>query len=344
MSRKSNANPVESEKGVEQRKKDHIELTFESATAIREINDRFFYEPIMGAHPDASISPFTFINKSFDHPIWISSMTGGTAYAKVINHNLARACNEFGLGMGLGSCRGLLYSDEFFEDFDVRNIIGDQPLYANIGIAQIEYLIEHKETYKLQELLNRLQADGLIIHVNPLQEFLQIEGDPIRVPPIETIKRLLNIVDYKIIIKEVGQGMGMESLKSLLSLPIEAIEFAAFGGTNFSKLEQLRFKSNKGIDPIVFVGHSALDMVNMVNEITSDSSNSVCCKQVIISGGIKNYLDGFYLINKSNLPAIYGQASSFLKYAKGSYEELQKHVASEISSFKFAQAYLKLRK
>lgn len=344
MSRKTNANPVENEKGVEQRKKDHIELTFDAATPINEINSRFYYEPMMSAHPDLNTSSIKFLNKQFDYPIWVSSMTGGTTYAKVINQNLARACNEFGLGMGLGSCRGLLYSDEFFEDFNVRSIIGDQPLFANIGIAQIEYLIDHKEIHKLKELINRLQADGLIIHVNPLQEFLQREGDPIKVSPIESIKKLLNQVDFKIIVKEVGQGMGIDSLKSLISLPIEAIEFAAFGGTNFSKLEQLRSKGNEEIDPIVFVGHTAIDMVNMVNEIISDTSNNISCKQLIISGGIKNYLDGYYLINKSILPAVYGQASSFLRHSKGSYEDLQKHVASEITSLKFAQSYLKLRK
>ena len=72
-------------------------------------------------------------------------MTGGTALAKTINTNLARACNEFGMGMGLGSCRMLLENEAHFADFDMRDIIGDDlPFYANIGIAQLEQMLENK--------------------------------------------------------------------------------------------------------------------------------------------------------------------------------------------------------
>ena len=71
-------------------------------------------------------------------PLWVSSMTGGTKEAGTINRNLARVCGQFGLGMGLGSCRIILHDDEYLSDFRLRKEMGDFPLYANLGVAQIE--------------------------------------------------------------------------------------------------------------------------------------------------------------------------------------------------------------
>lgn len=116
-----------------------------------------------------------------------------------------------------------------------RKIIGDElPFYANIGIAQLETLLKDNEAYKIDQLVDKLQADGIIIHVNPLQEWLQPEGDKITEAPIKTIQQFLEKTKQKVIVKEVGQGFGKESLRALVQLPIEAIEFAAHGGTNFS--------------------------------------------------------------------------------------------------------------
>ncbi len=101
-------------------------------------------------------------------------MTGGTEMARHINRNLAEACAEFGLGMGLGSCRPLLEGNERFEDFDLRPIIGaDRPLYANLGVAQLEELFAAKEGQRIVDLVGSIQADGLIVHVNPLQEWFR---------------------------------------------------------------------------------------------------------------------------------------------------------------------------
>src|SRR5690606_18585640 len=118
-------------------------------------------------------------------------------------------------------------------DFDWRQTIGSElPFYANLGIAQIEVLLEERAIERVHALVERLGADGLIIHVNPLQEWFQPEGDRLRVSPLETIQRFLEIAPYPVIVKEVGQGMGPASLRALLTLPLAAVEFGAFGGTN----------------------------------------------------------------------------------------------------------------
>ncbi len=327
-----------------QRKKDHITLAFESQTDI--IDSRFFYEPFLAAHPtETSIPKKQLAGKTLQLPLWVSSMTGGTEKAALINKNLAMACAEFGMGMGLGSCRIILKDKSYFSDFDVRQYLGNAPLFANIGIAQIEELIENNEINQIEELVKNLQADGLIIHVNPLQEWLQPEGDKIKYSPIDTIKRLLDKATYKIIVKEVGQGFGPKSFIELLQLPIEAIDFGAHGGTNFATLELLRQPEEikEQLLPITCLGHTALEMVDFANYGINYLAEKVTCKNLIISGGVKNYLDGYYLMEKSNCNAIYAQASAFLKHATGSYEALQTYCQLQKKGLETCYQYLKIR-
>lgn len=328
---------------MENRKKDHIELAFESQILKDLIDRRFYYEPMLKPHPTGDLGDFEFGGKKMKVPVWVSSMTGGTKMAGKINANLARACNEFGMGMGLGSCRIILDDDTYFDDFNVRKIIGeDYPLYANLGIAQVEELISNKELFKIDRLIDRLAADGLIIHVNPLQEWFQPEGDRLKSSPLDTVKRLLDVADYPLIVKEVGQGMGYHSLKELLKLPLLAVEFAAFGGTNFAKLELMRSPKTKQelFEPLSKVGHDVYQMLALVNKVYQEEE--VNTRQLVISGGVKSFLDGYYLISKSSLPAVYGMASGFLKYAKESYEELQEFTQYQVKGLHLAYNYLKI--
>lgn len=329
------------------RKKDHIELAFRSRVESGELDARFFYEPMLAAHPaPGSLTPLSFLGKTLRVPIWVSSMTGGTALAGKINHHLARACAEFGMGMGLGSCRQLLYSDEYLPDFDVRKEMGSElPLFANLGVAQIETLLEQKELDRIPELLRKLQADGLIVHVNPLQEAMQPEGDVFRRSPLELIQELVKLFDFQIIVKEVGQGFGPESMRALLQLPLAAIEFAAAGGTNFAKLELLRSDPAKQaiFEKIAAVGHTANEMLGWANALKTELGVRCEVKNLILSGGVADFLDGYYLTHKSAFPAVYGQASGFLKHAQGDYSELRAFAQSQIRGLELANAFLNVK-
>jgi len=329
------------------RKRDHIEMAFRSQVDKATVDTRFHYEPLLAAHPKAGSYPsMSFLNKSMRTPMWVSSMTGGTDWAKTINHNLARACKDFGMGMGLGSCRALLHGDEMLKDFDVRKLMGDDlPLYANLGVAQIEQVIDNDELYRVGDLVDKLSADGLIIHINPLQEWLQPEGDRFQRAPLETIETVLNKYDFPIIVKEVGQGFGYESLKKLYQMPIAAVDFAANGGTNFAKLEMLRSDQAKRdiYSQLANVGHSAEDMVEMSNQLFEELGDKAICKDVIISGGVKNFLDGYYLVNKLEANAVYGMASAFLEHAREDYDTLYKYVDSQVRGLELANAFLKVR-
>lgn len=330
---------------MEQRKNDHIALALSSRVASALADTRFIYEPMLGAPAAGDEGTFPFLGKTMRVPVWVSSMTGGSKEAITINRNLARACNEFGMGMGLGSCRILLENTQHFDDFDMRGIIGDDlPFYANIGIVQVEEMLRNRSHDKLTDLVHRLRADGLIIHVNPIQEWLQKEGDALKQPPIDTIEAFLSLSKLRIIVKEVGQGMGPGSITRLMNLPIEALDFAAFGGTNFAKVELARSspQNRELYSPLAALGHSAGEMLETVNTLVK-SGKSLACRQLIISGGIHSFLDGYYFISKSMLPGIYGQASEFLRFARGDYHELQEYVAGQINGLKFAKAFLHIK-
>ncbi len=338
--------PFDHDPNAESRKSDHIELALRAQVAAGELDTRFWYEPLFAGHPtDQDWPAFAFLGSQFKAPLWVSSMTGGTEKAKTINRNLARACGEFGMGMGLGSCRALLYSDDRLADFAVKPLMGEQPLYANLGIAQLEQLIAQNELYRIDAMMQKLDANGLIIHVNPMQEWLQPEGDRFAQSPLETIERILEHLQAPIIVKEVGQGMGPASLRALLQLPLAALDFAAAGGTNFAKLELLRDTNERQstYTPLYQVGHSAAEMLGLANQITEELGTECHCEALIISGGIKNFLDGYYLVEKAALPAVYGQASGFLQHAQGEYEALKEYVAAQIAGLSVAKAYLRAK-
>jgi len=245
--------------------------------------------------------------------------------------------------MGLGSCRKILFDKTDWADFNFRDEIGDQPFWANLGIAQIEELLTSKNTQAVIDMVGELRADGLIVHVNPLQEWFQPEGNRLKQSPLQTIQQLLDQVSLKVIVKEVGQGFGSESLSQLLALPLAAIEFGAYGGTNFAKLEMLRGDQQKleASLPFAFVGQSASQMVDSVNQILKENPDPAC-QQLIISGGVQNALDGYYLTSKSQLPAVFGMASAVLKHASESYGSLAGFLKNQIETLSLAKAYLKI--
>lgn len=306
------------------RKEDHINLAFESRPMGRFDLNGLSYEPLLG-HLNPLRSEFQdFAGAKIRYPLWVSSMTGGTEKANLINRNLAKLCGEYGLGMGLGSCRALL-NDERWEDFQVRKYMGDEvPLYSNFGIAQVEELLDLHKADKIIEITKKLDANGIIIHINPLQEYAQPEGDRYKVTPLETIKKFLEITQMPVIIKEVGQGMGPKSLTELVQLPLEAIEFGAFGGTNFTMLEQARHDQTDStkhelLTQLSNIGHTAEEMIAWINGFDFELK----CQQFIISGGISDPIRAKVLNESLQYPSVVGMASQFLRHAMGDYEQLQ---------------------
>ncbi len=333
------------------RKSVHIQLAPHSIVDHMMKDERFYYEPMLASHLrdvlDHAPMQQIWLKKSMRWPLWISSMTGGADAAFTINQRLAKACKYFGLGMGLGSCRSLLTSEKYLKDFDLRPILGEDILFfANLGIAQIEEAVQKENIQPINHIIQQLNTDGLIIHINPIQEFIQPEGNLFTQSPLLTVQKFLQWVNYPVIIKEVGQGFGPKSLRELLQLPLAAIELAGFGGTNFALLETLRCSraQQKQYLPLAKIGHSSEEMIAFLNYQKGVLEPHVYCQKLIISGGIQSFLDGYYLMGLSQMPAIYGQAGKLLQQAKISYKALCQYLTLEIKGLALAKNFFQVKK
>lgn len=330
---------------MEKRKFDHITLAAKGQTGPGVLDSRFYYEPALKGHPQQDTNlEVQFLGKKMRAPLWISSMTGGTELAYQINRNLAYACRKFGLGMGLGSCRPILEGRPI-DDFDLRGLIGnDTPFYANIGVAQVEFLYREGNLKRLEELGEKLKVDGIIIHLNPLQEWVQPEGDRYYLSPIDLIDECLNQIKIPFMVKEVGQGFGPRSLKELMKRPLAAIDMAGFGGTNFTKIETLRNAKECSENDMALarVGHTVDEMVTFVNQAIKESE-SWACQEFIVSGGIKTTLDGYYYLKKAKFKSIYGLASRILRPAMEGEKALEQFIQAEIDTLSLAEQMLTIR-
>ena len=153
------------------------------------------------ADVDASTSLF---ERPLRAPLLISCMTGGTPEAASINRRLAKTAQQFGLAMGLGSGRALLESPELLPTFDVRDLAPDVVLFANIGAVQFNKGYGVADCRRLVDLL---RADVLAIHLNPLQEALQPEGDTRFSGLLRAIATICSQIEVPVVVKEVGSGI-----------------------------------------------------------------------------------------------------------------------------------------
>ena len=175
---------------------------------------------------------------------------------------------------------------------------------------------------------------------------MQPEGDRFRRSPLDTIEQVIAFLgSTPVIVKEVGQGMGYNSLRALLQLPLAALDFGAAGGTNFAQLELNRSQARDQHPhaSVALVGHDAEDMTRMTQALIAELGEAIRCEAIIVSGGVHDFLDGYYYTRQLSLPAVYGQASAFLRHAQADYAQLQAFVISQISGLELAYAYLKVR-
>ena len=160
---------------IDQRKADHIRINLEEDVQFPTLTtglERFRF--VHQALPELNLADVdtqvTVFNKRVAAPLLVSSMTGGTAQAESINRNLAEAAQARGLAMGLGSQRAGLEYEETAATFRVRDVAPDILLLANLGAIQLNYNYTVDQCWRAVEMI---EADALILHLNPLQEVLQ---------------------------------------------------------------------------------------------------------------------------------------------------------------------------
>ena len=222
---------------IKSRKEDHINICLKKNVEWGQtgFEDIFFVHNSLPElnYDDVDITT-SFLGKKLDAPILIEALTGGTEKAKKINKNLAWAAQQSGIAMGIGSQRAALDDKALEETYKVRDVAPDIFLIGNIGMAQLKKY----DTDKIKSLIDMIDADVLAIHLNPLQELVQKEGDKDFSSILEKIRELSKSIT--IIAKETGAGISRETASRLEKAGVSAIDVAGRGGTSWSLVEYYR--------------------------------------------------------------------------------------------------------
>lgn len=174
--------------------------------------------------------------RNLNAPILISSMTGGTPEAGRVNKTLARVAQHERIAIGLGSGRVLIEDPSLLESFAVRREAPDALLCANLGAVQLNYGVENSAC---QWLVDALQADALVLHLNPLQEALQEGGNTRFRGILSKIEDLCRVLNVPVIVKEVGWGISANVARMLIEVGVRGIDVGGAGGTSWSEIERL---------------------------------------------------------------------------------------------------------
>jgi isopentenyl-diphosphate delta-isomerase len=243
---RENSNLSSDEKKIEQirqRKKEGIDIPLNSQVQGKK-NSTLLEDVVLlhSALPELDYDNVdlgtTFLKAKFSAPIIIDSMTGGTDEATIINKRLGQIAEKYGLGMGLGSQRAGLRSEKLVESYSVaRTVAPNAFLIANIGGAQLAEGLTKEEVFRIIKMID---ANALAIHLNPLQELIQPEGEPKFAGVLTKIQDLINAVDIPVIVKEVGSGISDEVAIRLEQIGTNCINVAGSGGTSWAGIEKIR--------------------------------------------------------------------------------------------------------
>lgn len=227
---------------IQNRKKDHVNLTVTDETQYQVSSGFERYRFIHNALPEVNLNDVSIeaelLGRTFSAPLFISSMTGGYADAGPVNGIIAEFCNQHNLPFGVGSQRAMLEQPELTSTFSiVRKKAPKAFICANIGGVQ---LIDGFSDDYLKRLVESIEANAIIVHLNPLQELVQPEGDRNFQGVLNGIEDLVKRSDVPVIVKETGAGISKYVAKRLLNIGVSVIDIAGAGGTSWARVENGR--------------------------------------------------------------------------------------------------------
>lgn len=282
----------ESKAVISKRKTEHIKIVLNEETTAPNQNhcsDLVSGSPFakyrlpFRALPEINLSEVDTTTKLLGYklkfPFIVSSMTGGPDLGKTVNINLAEACQHAGCGLALGSMRIILRDPSAIKTFNVKKLCPDIPLFANMGLVQLNYGYGADQINKIIDSIN---ADGIFLHINPMQEAVQPEGDTNFKGLLEKLENVLSKINKPVFVKEVGTGIDHKTAKALSDIGIKYIDVSGLGGTSWTLVESYRRKDKMGF-PLGEIG------------IPTDEAILTCSKikdlNIIAGGGIRNGVD-----------------------------------------------------
>jgi len=234
--------PADAEAPAEERdrKLEHIQLSLEQRM---QLGGRFFdrYGFVHQALPEIDLREIDltseFLGKQLRAPLLVSCMTGGTESAAAINRHLAEGAERAGIALGVGSQRKALEDPACAATFEVRRHAPTVPLLGNLGAVQLNYGFGLEECRRAVQMI---QADGLALHLNPLQEALQPEGQCDFRNLTAKIGEIARELEVPVVVKEIGCGVSAASARRLAAVGVRIVDTAGLGGTSWARIEAAR--------------------------------------------------------------------------------------------------------
>ncbi|MDI1326743.1 MAG: type 2 isopentenyl-diphosphate Delta-isomerase [Brevundimonas sp.] len=263
-----------------------------------------------------------FLGRRLKAPLLISSMTGGPARAEAINARLAEAAQQLGIALAVGSQRAALESGGAPGlDMALRLRAPDTPILANIGAAQLTRGFRVDEA---RRVLDMIAADALIVHLNPLQEACQPEGDRDWWGVGAALEALVKALDAPVVVKETGAGMSAATAKRLLGMGVAAVDVAGAGGSNWATVEGERSAGEVDKAHAAAFADWGIPTARAIAEV-----RAACPKATIIgSGGVRDGVDAAKAIRLG--ADMVGQAAGVLAAATVSTEAVVEHFQTVI--------------
>jgi len=300
------------------RKADHIRINLEENVQFPVLTNGFErYRLVHQALPNLDLRKIDthveLLGKALQVPLLISSMTGGTEAARALNRNLAIGAQARGIAMGLGSQRTGIEQAETAETFKVRDVAPDILLFANLGAVQLNYRYGVEQCRRAVEMI---EADALILHLNPLQEAVQADGDWDWSDLLDKIERAVRDLGVPVVAKEVGWGISETAARQLKGAGVAVIDVAGSGGTSWTEVEYHRATS----DAFRKLARAFADWGIPTAESLLMAQRGAPGLPLIASGGMRTGIEAAKALALGATAV--GVASSFLKAAAAGPEEV----------------------
>ncbi len=295
------------------RKNDHLRINLEADVQSGLTTGLENYQFVHHALPEINFSDVdpqvTIFGKKLLAPLLISSMTGGTPESYAINQVLAEVAQQTRIAMGVGSQRIAIENSDLAYTFQVRRWAPDALLMANLGAIQLNYGYTVAEC---QQAIDMLEADALVLHLNALQEALQVGGDTRFGGLLSKIEMVCRAVNVPVIVKEVGWGFSKQDISLLLQAGVRAVDVAGAGGTSWSQVEMYRTEDNSQRELAAVFADWGIPTADAIQNAVQTDPNLL----VIASGGLRTGVDIAKCLALG--ASLGGMAGPFLKSASNS--------------------------
>jgi len=319
--------------GIEARKNQHLDIVLDpqrarTATASGFGALRFEHDALPELHLDAVDLGTDFLGRRLAAPLLVSSMTGGPARAERINRHLAEAASALGIALAVGSQRIAIETGRGGGlDRALRRAAPNVPILANIGGAQLAAGYGLAEARRAVEMI---EADALIVHLNPLQEAVQPRGDRDWRGVLAGIEALARGLGVPLVAKEVGCGISAAVARRLVEAGVHAIDVAGAGGTSWAAVEAERAESERQRRVAQAFAGWGIPTADAIAAVRAACPGAV----VIGSGGIRDGLDAAKAIRLG--ADLVGQAAALLEAATRSAEAVVEEVSIIVEQLRIA--------